>query len=128
MHNDGVVGGKLEFQCKLNLSLNPTCGDSTGRNRIEKSMVVYLLDLLEERWEKRQCDLVCGVLLLDHWAILVYVDVLFTCGECSFNSSGSWSYSKEWVWIFGTQNIHSFIHSRNVSWVTLQEFNITDTL
>ena len=27
--------------------------------------------------------------------ILVYVDALFTCGECSFNSLGSCSYSKE---------------------------------
>ena len=27
--------------------------------------------------------------------MLVYVDVLFTCGECGFNSLGSWSYSKE---------------------------------
>ena len=36
MHNDGVVAGKEEFQCNLNLSLNPACGDSTGSNRIEK--------------------------------------------------------------------------------------------
>ena len=51
MHNDGVVGGKLEFQCKLNLSLNPTCGDSTGSNRIEKGKIFYLLDLFEGRWD-----------------------------------------------------------------------------
>ena len=55
---------------------------------------MYLLDLFEGRWKKGQCDLVWGV-LLDDWAMLVYVDVLFTCGECSFNSLGSWSYSKE---------------------------------
>ena len=55
-------------------------------------------------------DLVCGV-LLDDWAILVYVDVLFTCDECSFNSLGSCSYSKECVWILGTQSIYSYIHS-----------------
>ena len=97
MHNDGVVGGKLEFQCKLNLSLNPTCGDSTGSNRIEKGKVEYLLYLFEGRWEKGQCDLVRGK-LLDDWAMLVYVDVLFTCGECSFNSLGSWSNPKECVW------------------------------
>ena len=108
--HDGVVAGKVEFQCNLNLSLNPACGDSTGSSRIEKGKVVYLLDLFEERWEKRQCDLVCEV-PLDGWAILVYVDVFFTCGESSFNFLGSWSYSKEWVWILGTQNIHSFIHS-----------------
>ena len=71
---------------------------------------MYLLDLFEGRWEKGQCDLVCGV-LLDDWAMLVYVDVLFTCDKCSFNSLGSLSYSKEWVWILGTQSIHAFIHS-----------------
>ena len=56
MHNDGVVVGKVEFQCNLNLSLNPACGDSTGCNLIEKGKVVYLLDLFERRWEKGQCD------------------------------------------------------------------------
>ena len=30
--------------------------------------------------------------------MLVSVDVLFTCGEYGFNSLGSWSYVKEWVW------------------------------
>ena len=60
MHNDGVVVGTVEFQCSLNLSLNPACGDSTGSNRIEKGKVVYLLDLFEGRWEKGQCDLVCA--------------------------------------------------------------------
>ena len=78
----------------MNLSLNPACGDSNGSNQIEKDKVLYLLDLLERRWENGQCDLVCGV-LLDYWAMLVYVDVLFTCGECSYNSLGSWPYSKE---------------------------------
>ena len=95
----------MEIQCNLNLSLNPACGDSTGSNRIEKGKAVYLLDLFEARWEKRQCDLVCGV-LLDDWAMLLYVDVLFTCG-----SLGSGSYSKEWMWNLGIQSIHSFIHS-----------------
>ena len=41
MHNDGVVVSKVEFQCNLNLSLNPVCGDSAGR-----------VDLFEGRWEK----------------------------------------------------------------------------
>ena len=27
--------------------------------------------------------------------MLVYVDVLFMCGECVFNFWGSWSFSKE---------------------------------
>ena len=67
MHNDGVVIDKVEFQCILNLSLNPTCSDSTGSKRIKKYKVVYLLDLFEGRWEKRQCDLVC-VMHLDDWA------------------------------------------------------------
>ena len=37
MHNDGVVVDKVEFQCNLNLSLNPACGDSNGSNQIEKA-------------------------------------------------------------------------------------------
>ena len=49
MYNDGVVVDKVEFQCSLNLSLNPACGDSTGSKRIEKDKVVYLLDLFEGR-------------------------------------------------------------------------------
>ena len=57
-----VVDGKVEFQYNLNLSLNPTCGDSSGSNRIKEGKVVYLLDLFEGMWEKGQCDLVCGVL------------------------------------------------------------------
>ena len=55
---------------------------------------MYLLDLFEGRWEKGQCYLVCGV-LLDDWVMLVYVDALFTCGDCSFYFLGSGSYSKE---------------------------------
>ena len=110
MHNDGAVAGKEEFPCNLNLSLNPACGDSTESNRTEKDKVVYLLDLFEGRQEKGQHDLVCAV-LLDDWAMLVFVDVLFTCDECSFNYLGSWSYSKEWEWNLGTQTIYSFIHS-----------------
>ena len=58
---------KVEFQCKLNLSLNHACGDSTGSNRIEKDKDVYLLCLFEGRWEKEQCDVVCAV-HLDDWA------------------------------------------------------------
>ena len=65
--HDGVVAGKVEFQCNLNLSLNPACGDSAGSKRIEKDKVVYLLDLLAGRWEKGLCDLVCAV-HLDDWA------------------------------------------------------------
>ena len=49
MHNDDVVVDRVEFQCSLNLSLNPACGDSTGSKRIEKDKVVYLLDLFEGR-------------------------------------------------------------------------------
>ena len=36
--------------------------------------------------------------------ILVYVDVLFTCGECGFNTLGCWSNSKDWVWNLGTKS------------------------
>ena len=41
--------------------------------------------------------------------ILVYVDVLFICGQCGLNSLGSWSCSKEQWWNLGTKSIHSFI-------------------
>ena len=57
--------------------------------------------------------------------ILVYVDVLFMCGECSFNSLGSWSYSREWVWNLGTKVCCIASGKSNVSWVTLPEFNIS---
>ena len=56
---NGVVDGKVEFYCNLNLSLNFACSDSTGSKRIEKGKVVYLLDLFEGGWEKGQYDLVC---------------------------------------------------------------------
>ena len=36
MHSDGVVVGIIEFQCRLNLSLKPACGDLTGINWIKK--------------------------------------------------------------------------------------------
>ena len=41
--------------------------------------------------------------------MLVYVDILFTCGVCGFNSLESWSYSKKWVLNLGTKNmLHCF--------------------
>ena len=55
---------------------------------------MYLLDSFEGRREKGQCDLV-SVAPSDDWTMLVYVGVLFTFGECSFNSLGSCSYSKK---------------------------------
>ena len=39
-NDDGLVVGKVQFQCNLNLSLNPASGDSTGSKRIEKGKVV----------------------------------------------------------------------------------------
>ena len=54
---------KEEFQCSLNLNLNPACGDSTGSERIEKDKVVYLLNLFKEGG--RRWDLVCLVHLDD---------------------------------------------------------------
>ena len=45
--------GKVEFQCTLNSSSNPACGDSTGSNCIEKDKVVYLLDLFEGRGDTK---------------------------------------------------------------------------
>ena len=38
---------------------NLACGDSAGRNPIEKD-IVYLLDLVEGMGKKGHCDLVCG--------------------------------------------------------------------
>ena len=43
---------------------NPTCGDSAGRNQIEKDMM-YLLDLFKGIGKKGHCDLVCGVPAVD---------------------------------------------------------------
>ena len=73
---------------------------------------MYLLDLFERRGEKEQCDLVCGAPLLkalDDWANAGLFDVLFSCGECGFNSLGRWSYSKEWMRNLGTKGmLHCF--------------------
>ena len=45
----------------------------------------------------------------DDWVNGGYVDVLFTCAECSFGSLGSWSYFHEWIWNLGTKNmLHCF--------------------
>ena len=76
-------------------SENPTCGDPTGSNWIEKDQ-----DHVPPRpvWGKRGEGAVrfslCGV-PLDDWANGGYVDVLFTCGECSFSSFRSWSTHSE---------------------------------
>ena len=41
--------------------------------------------------------------------MLVYVVLLFTCGECGFDFLGTWSYSKEQVWNLGTKDmLHCF--------------------
>ena len=41
--------------------------------------------------------------------MLVYVDVLFTCGERGFISLENWSYSKKWVWNSGIKSmLHCF--------------------
>ena len=37
----------------------------------------------------------CGAPVDDWEKMLVYVDVLFMCGECVFDFLGSWSFSKE---------------------------------
>ena len=66
MHNDVVLVDKVEFQCSLNLSLNPACGDLTKSKPIEKDKVVYLLVLFEGRWEIGQCYLAC-VVHLENW-------------------------------------------------------------
>ena len=42
---------------------------------------------------------------LDDWNNGSYVDFLFTCGECSFSSSKSWSCSEERVWDLVTKSV-----------------------
>ena len=46
---------------------------------------------------------VCGA-PLDDWANCGYVDVLFTCGECSFSSFGSWSTNSNFLPPFSFRN------------------------
>ena len=46
---------------------------------------------------------VCGA-PLDDWANCGYVDVLFTCGECSFSSFGSWSANSNFLPPFSFRN------------------------
>ena len=49
--------------------------------------------------------------------MLVYVDVLFTFGDCGSNSLGSWSYSKEWEFRDTKYlYIHTFIREISVRW------------
>ena len=81
---------------------DPTCGDSTGGNRIEKDQGRVCARLFPGKWEDwavwfSACGAPSGDL-----ANGGYVDVLFTYGECGFHSLDSWSYFKEWVWNLGT--------------------------
>ena len=62
------------------------------------------------------------------WLMLVYVDVLFPCGECGFNSLGSWSYSKEWVWNLGTKSMLHCFREMKCQLGDTPEFNIGKTL
>ena len=56
--------------------------------------------------------------------MLVYFDVLFTCGAYGFNSLGSWSYSKKWVLNLRTKNmLHCFREVKGQLGDT-SEFNI----
>ena len=89
---------------------NPACGDSTGSNRIEKDQVRLSPRFV---WGKRGEGLVrfsvWSAFSWLCWCWFMYVEVLFTCGERGFNSLGSWSYSKEWVWNLGTKSmLHCF--------------------
>ena len=50
--------------------------------------------------------------VLDDWTMLVYVDVLFTCDECSFDSLGVGPILRNGCGFWGRKVfIHSFIHS-----------------
>ena len=70
---------------------------------MKKIRLVHLQDLFEGRGEKGWCDLVCGV-PLDDWANGGYLDVLFTCGECSFSSFGIWSTHSKFPALFSFRN------------------------
>ena len=52
MRNDGAVVEKVVLKFKLNLSLNPACGDSTGCNRIGKDHGRVSPRLVRRRWRK----------------------------------------------------------------------------
>ena len=39
----------------------------------------------------------------------------FTCGECGFNSLGSWYYSKEWVWNLETKSMLHLLQANEIS-------------
>ena len=98
---DQIIRNLTSGDCGISLLLI-----RLGVTGLRKTRVVYFLDLFEGRAEKQQCDLVCVVCLQMIGLILVYVvNVLFTCGKSSFNSLGSWSYSKEWVWNLGTKSM-----------------------
>ena len=81
---------------------DPTCGDSTGGNRIEKDQGRVCARLFPGSGKTGQFDLVHVERLQVILANGGYVDVLFTYGECGFHSLDSWSYFKEWVWNLGT--------------------------
>ena len=56
-----------------------------------------MLDLFKGMQKKWHCDLVCGA-PVDDW-----VNAGSYSGEYDFNSLGSWSCSKEWVWNLRTK-------------------------
>ena len=61
------------------------CGDSTGNNQIEKDQGCVSRGLVErKRGERAVWFSMCGAPLDD--LLIFYVDVLFMCGECGFNS------------------------------------------
>ena len=84
---------------------NPACCYSTGSTQTEKDKVCApLRPAWEKRGESTVWFSVSGALLND-WANGGYVDVLFTCGECSFSSLESWFCSEERVWDWVTKDI-----------------------
>ena len=46
---------------------------------------------------------------------LVYVDALFTCGECGFIFWESWFYSQEWVWNLETKKDVALLQGNEMS-------------
>ena len=70
---------------------NPACVDLIGGNRIEKDQDrVPPRPVRGKRGEGPVWFSVCGV-PLDNWGNGGYDDVLFTYGDCSLSSFGSWS-------------------------------------
>ena len=79
-----------------------------GVNGLKKTRSFISQTCLREEG-RRSSGIQCVERLQIIGLMLVYADVLFTCGECGFNYLGSWSFSKECAWNLGTKSmLHCF--------------------